>query len=116
MGCRQNKSSYINSLGTALSMLSCGALEWSNNPYIQSIMEACASQNQKEILAMWVWLGIKSLKKAEAMEKSIHELKAEFVYYLSVCETQRKKINGFEITVTIFKTYKKCKSPIPRGF
>ena len=95
-GCRQNKSSYINDLGTALSMLSCGALEWSNNPYIESIMEACASQNQKEILAMWVWLGIKSWKKAEAMEKSIHELKAEFVYYC-VCETQRKKLTALKL-------------------
>ena len=50
------------------------------------------------------------------MGKSIHELKEEFVYYLSVCETERKKINGFEINVTIFKTYKKCKSPIQKGF
>ena len=47
------------------------------------------------------------------MEKSIHKLKAEFVY-LRVWE--RKKINSFEITVIIFKAYKKCKSPIQKGF
>ena len=47
------------------------------------------------------------------MEKSIHKLKAEFVY-LRVWE--RKKINSFEITVITFKTYKKCKSPIQKGF
>ena len=40
------------------------------------------------------------------MEKSIHELKAEFVY-LILCET---KINSLEITVIIFKVFKKCKS------
>ena len=31
-----------------------------------------------------------------------------------MCE--RKKINSFEITVIIFKAYKKCKSPIQKGF
>ena len=47
------------------------------------------------------------------MEKSIHELKAEFVH-LHVWE--REKINSFEITIIIFKAYKKCKSPILKGF
>ena len=47
------------------------------------------------------------------MDKSIRELKAEFVY-LRVWE--REKINSFEITVIIFKAYKKCKSPIQKGF
>ena len=47
------------------------------------------------------------------MEKSIHELKAEFVY-LRVWE--REKLSSFEITVIIFKVYKKCKSPIQKGF
>ena len=37
------------------------------------------------------------------MKKSIHKLKVEFVY-LCVWE---KKINSFEITVIIFKAYKK---------
>ena len=36
------------------------------------------------------------------MEKNIHELK--------------KTLNSFEITVIIFKAYKKCKSPIQKGF
>ena len=45
------------------------------------------------------------------MEKSIHELKAEFVY-LRVWE--REKINSFEVTVIIFKAYKKCEFPIQK--
>ena len=47
------------------------------------------------------------------MEIGIHELKAEFVY-LRVWD--REQINSFEITVTIFKAYKKFKSPVQRGF
>ena len=42
---------------------------------------------------------------AEAMEKSIHELKVEFVH-LCVCE--RKTV--------IFRAYKKCKSPLQKEF
>ena len=71
-------------------MLSCGALERSNNPYIESIVEPCVSMNQKDIFAMWVWLGWKSWKRAEAMEKSIHELKGEFEYLI----LWEKKINS----------------------
>ena len=41
-----------NNLQTVVSMLSCGALEKSNNPYTESIVEACVSQNQKEILVI----------------------------------------------------------------
>ena len=37
------------------------------------------------------------------MEKSIHELKAKFEYYLSVSDKYTKKINSFEITVINFK-------------
>ena len=43
------------------------------------------------------------------MEKSIHELKAEFVYLI----LWEKKINSLEITVIIFKVFKKCKSLMP---
>ena len=40
------------------------------------------------------------------MEKSIHELKAEFAYLFM---GEREKNNfSFEITVIIFKAYKKC--------
>ena len=49
------------------------------------------------------------------MEKSIHELKAKYVY-LCVCVCEREKINSFEITVIIFKAYEKCKPPIQKGF
>ena len=35
-------------------IFSCVALEKSNSPYKESILETCVSQNHKEILAMWV--------------------------------------------------------------
>ena len=35
-------------------MLTCGVLEGTNNPYIESIVEPCVSKDKKEILAMWV--------------------------------------------------------------
>ena len=47
------------------------------------------------------------------MEKSKHELTAEFVYF---CVCERKKHSNIEITIIIFKVYKKCKSPIQKGF
>ena len=93
-------------------MLSCDALEKSNNPYLESNVEPCVSKNQKEIFAMWFWLGRKSWKSAEPMKKSIHELKAEFVYLM----LWEKKINSLEITLIIFKVFKKCKSLIPKEF
>ena len=93
-------------------MLSCGALERSNNLYIESIMEPCVSKNQNEIFPIWVRLGKKSWKRAEAMEKSIYELKAEFVYLILWDE----KINSLEITVIIFIVFKKCKSLIQQEF
>ena len=46
------------------------------------------------------------------MEKSIQELNADLG---SFC-VREKKINSFEITVIIFKAYKKGKSPIQNGF
>ena len=42
------------------------------------------------------------------MEKSIHELKAEFVYLI----LWEKKINSYGITVVIFEVFKKCESLI----
>ena len=68
-------------------MLSCGALERSNDPYVESIVEPCFSKNQKGTFACVGFIGEKkSWKRVEATEKSIPELKAEFV---DVCE--RKK-------------------------
>ena len=95
-------------------MLSGGAPERSNNPYIESIVEPESknSKNQKEIFAMWVWLGRKPWKKAEAMKKSIHKLKAIFVYLI----LWKKKINSLQITVIIFKVFKKCKFLIQKEF
>ena len=38
----------INDIGTDVSVLSCGALERSNNLYIESIVGTCVSNNPKE--------------------------------------------------------------------
>ena len=46
------------------------------------------------------------------MQKSIHGLKVEFVYLI----LREKKINSLEITVIIFKVFKKCKSLIQKEF
>ena len=46
------------------------------------------------------------------MEKSIHELKAEFVYLI----VSEKKKSSLEITETIFKVFKKCKSVTQKEF
>ena len=95
---------------TVESMLSCSALERSYNLHIESIVKPCVSKNQKGTFAMWVWLERKSWKRAEAMEKSIPELKAEFVCVcVCVCVRERRK-------TTVFKVYKKCKYPIHKGF
>ena len=54
---------------------------------------------------------------AEAMEKSIYELKVELVHLcVCVCVCERKKNNSFEITFIIFRAYKKYKSPIQKNF
>ena len=79
-------------------MLSCGALERSNNSYIESIEQPCVSKNSKGIFAMLVWLERKSWKRVETIEKSIPELKAEFV-----CMCEREKSNSFEIHVIVLK-------------
>ena len=34
---------------------------------------------------------------------------------MSACVCEKEKINSFEITVIIFKAYKKCKSHIQKG-
>ena len=44
----------ISNLEAVVPMLSCGALERSNNPYIKSIVEPSVLKNQKEILGMWI--------------------------------------------------------------
>ena len=44
----------INDLEKLLYLLSCGALERSHNPYIESVVEPSVYKNQKGIFAMWV--------------------------------------------------------------
>ena len=95
-----------------VSMLSCDALEKSNNPYVESIVEPCVSKNQKAIFAMWIWLERKSGKRAEAMEKIMPELKAEFV----VCVWERNKIKSFEVHVIILRCIRNVNLPIKKDF
>ena len=83
-------------------MLSCAALERSNNSYIESIVKPCVSKNQKEIFVMWVWLGKKSWKRLKVVEKRIHEQEAELVY---LCVREKKQLWDY---CNHFKVYKKC--------
>ena len=52
-------------------MLSGGALDRSNNPYITSIVLPCVSKNQKEISTMWVLLG-KNPEKGRRQWKKVN--------------------------------------------
>ena len=74
-----------------VSMLSCSALERSNNPYIESIVGPCFSKNQKDIFNVWVWFWRK-LKKYPWGESGICVI---------VC--WREKNNSFEISVIILR-------------
>ena len=88
---------------SVVSMLSGGALERSNSPFIESIVEPCVSKNRKEIFAVWVWLGRKSSKRVRRWKKvSMSSRK----WNLCTCVLERKK-NNFEITVVILRC-KKC--------
>ena len=78
-------------------MLFCGALERSNNSYIEPIVEPCASKNQKEIFRYVGLIGKEILKKVEAVKKSIHQQKAELLYLCA------RKTNSIEITVIILR-------------
>ena len=80
--------------------------------HLESIVEPFVSKNQKEIFAIWVWLGRKSWKRVEAMEKSTHELKADFVYLI----LWERKINSFEITVINFKYLRNVNLLLKKNF
>ena len=73
---------------TVVSMLFWGALEKSLQSTYRIDCGILCSKNQKGIFAMWVWLERKSCNRAEAMEKSISEMIAEFVF---MCMRERKK-------------------------
>ena len=84
-------------LKTVVFLPSCGVLERSNSPFIESIVEHYVSKNQKEIFARWVWLGGKSWKRVRQWKKvSMSSRKRN----LCTCVLERKK---FEITLIILK-------------
>ena len=67
------------------------------------------------------FIGKRILKKDWGNWKKYHELKAEFVCLnvVCVCVCVRAcvwNINSFDIIAIISKAYKKCKSPIKKGF
>ena len=83
---------------TVVSMLSCGALGRSNNPYIESIVGPYFSKNQKEIYAVWVWFWRKPWKRLRQWKKVSMSRKRNL--YTVVLD--RKK-NCFEISVIILR-------------
>ena len=82
-----------------VSMLSCGALERSSNPYIESIVGTCFSKNQKEIFAVWVWFWRKSWIRLRQWKKVSMSRKRN----LCTVVLERKKNNSFEISIIILR-------------
>ena len=76
---------------------------------MESTVELCVSKNQKGICAVWAWLKRKTYEWDETMEKSIPELKAEFV-----C-VQEKEIS-FEIHVIILRNTRNVNLPFKMDF
>ena len=91
-------------------MQSCGALERSNNPYIESIVETCVSKNQKgERDPRCVGLIGKNPEKGLRQWKTLAESG------ICVYMREREKKNNSN-SCNHFKVYKKCTSPIQKGF
>ena len=69
-------------------MLSCGALERSNNPYTEAIVEPCVSENQKRS-------SLREFDWEENPEKEKRQWKRIFMSFkwnLFICVWERKKI------------------------
>ena len=92
-------------LKTVVSMLPCGAPERSNNPYIESIVGPCFSNNQKEIFTVWFWFWRKSWKRLRQWKKASMSRKRNLRTY--VLEKRKKQLWNFHNHFMIFK---KCKS------
>ena len=69
-------------------MLSCGALERSSNPYIESGLKPCVSKNQKGIFAMWFNWNENPEKRLRQWKKNIPEPKVELV---CMCVREKKQ-------------------------
>ena len=89
-------------LKTVVSMLPCGAPERSNNPYIESIVGSCFSNNQKEIFALWFWFWRKSWKRLRQWKKASMSRKRNLCTYLL---EKKKLLWNFR---NHFKIFKKC--------
>ena len=82
---------------TVVSMLSCSALERSNNPFIESIVEPCVSKSQKKILAMSVWMGRESEKGLKQWEKVSISWKRNLCISVCKCVCKRKKLAALKL-------------------
>ena len=91
-------------LKTVVSMLSCGAHERSNNPYIESIVGPCFSNNQKDIFAVWFWFWRKSWR---GWGNGKRHPRAESGICVIMCWRKKKQLWNFR---NHFKIFKKCKS------
>ena len=91
-------------LKTVVSMLPCGAPERSNNPYIESIVGPCFSNNQKEIFALWFWFWRKSWKRLRQWKKASMSRKRNLCTY--VLEKKKKQLWNFRNHFKIFKKFK----------
>ena len=65
---KKNREEEISNLKIVV-FISCGALERSNKPHVQSCVESFVSKNQKKILAMWLSSRGKSCRITEAMNE-----------------------------------------------
>ena len=84
-------------------MLFCGALDRSNNSYIIYRFDCqtlCFQESERDLHYVGL-IGKKILKKVEAMETSIPELKVEFPCIM--CGGEKKKKNSFEIHEIILR-------------
>ena len=90
---KKNREEEISDLKIVVFMLSCGALERSDKPHVQSCVESFVSKNQKKILAMWLSSRGKSCRITEAMNEVSMRWKRNF----GICVWDRSKFSSFEI-------------------
>ena len=100
----------LRNLEKLVSMLYCRAHERSNNPYIELLVEPCLSKNQKEILAMWVWLERKFWKGLRQWKK------VSLSWKQSLCEGVWEKKNSLETHVIILRYIRNLNLPFKKDF
>ena len=87
-------------------MLFSSALERSNNPHIELIVQTFLKSRYRFLLCLFDW--------KENSEKVLRQ-GTTCINEMKVC-VRDTEINSFEITIIRFNAYKKCKSSIQNGF